>query len=462
MKKGILGLLVCALLVACIAFAGMARQDILKAQVAEQSLAASGACAHGADEFCSHLPVVSINTRGQQVAKEFEIWVDLDVVDHASGNNHPSDTGTFSSIATAKYRGNSSYSIFDKRSYRVELHRSMTKKQDYDLFGMGAHSDWVFSGPFLDRSLLRNRLMFILSGEVLPWAPDTRYFELFVDGAYQGLYLAIEPISNGPARLNLTEFSMVTGETAYIVGRERSAAYPIEIETYGYYAGKTSYKLHIAYPGKRKLLDRQQAYIVQDINRFEEALYSDDFDSVRIGYSKYVDVDSFVHYFLINELASITDATKLSTYAYKNIGGKLTMTVWDFNNGFDNYPWYEAGPEKGFYVADGNWFDRMLEDRAFTEKVVNRYRELRETLWTEERLIGIIDAEIEYLGDAIDRNFEKYGYTFMDRMLSRDANGLSRDPTSYEEAVRQLKANLLARLAYLDREIESLYERCIN
>lgn len=104
----------------------------------------------------------------------------------------------------------------------------------------------------------------------------------------------------------------------------------------------------------------------------------------------------------------------------------------------------------------------MFEDRAFTEKVVTRYWELRETLWTEERLLGIIDTERAYLGDAIDRNFEKYGYTFTDNLLSKDANGEYRDPTSYDDAIRLLKANLRERLAYMDREIESLYDLCIN
>lgn len=462
MKKIILGLVVCVLLVVCVAFASQARQDIQKEQEAQDSVVANGECRHGEDEFCTHLPIVSISTNGQQVLKESKIWVDVEVFDHASGNNHLSDVSVLSCMATAKYRGNSSYYIFDKRSYRVEFFKNTTKKQDFDLFGMGAHSDWVFNGPFLDRSLVRNRLMFQLSREVLPWAPETHYFELFVDGAYQGVYLAIEPISNGETRLNLTRFSMISGETAYIVGRERIDTNPLEIETYGYYAGETSFKLHIAYPSPKKILDRQIAYILKDINRFEEALYSDDFDSPRIGYSAYIDVDSFVHYFLLNELASITDATRLSTYTYKNIGGKLTMTVWDFNNGFDNYPWYEAGPEGGFYAQTGNWIDRLLQDRAFTERVVTRYHELRETLWTEERLFGIIDGEREYLGDAIDRNFEKYGYTFSDNLLSRDANGEYRDPINYEDAVRMLKANIHAKLAYMDREIEGLYDLCIN
>lgn len=462
MKKGILGLIVCALLVACVTVASLARQDILKEQEAQEVAAVSGECAHGEDEFCTHLPIVSISTNGQQFSKEFKHWVEVEIFDHESGNNHLSDVSTLSCIATAKYRGNSSYYIFDKRSYRIEFFKNESKKLDYNLFGMGIHSDWVFNGPFLDRSLIRNRLMFKLSRELLPWASDTCYFELFVDGAYQGIYLAIEPVTNGESRLNLAEFSMISGETAYILGRERTATNPLEMKTYGYYAGKTSYKLHIISPSAKKILDRQMAYILKDINRFEETLYSDYFDNPRTGYRKYIDVDSFVHYFLLNELASITDATRLSTYTYKNIGGKLVMAVWDFNNGFDNYPWYEAGPERGFYMEDGNWFDRLFEDRAFTERVVSRYHELRETLWTEERLIGIIDAEVEYLGDAVDRNFEKYGYTFSERMLSNDENGESRDPISYEHAVRLLKANLRARLAFLDREIESLYDLCIN
>ncbi|MDY4116893.1 MAG: CotH kinase family protein, partial [Blautia sp.] len=90
------------------------------------------------------------------------------------------------------------------------------------LAGMGANSEWVLNGPYLDKTLIRNKLVYDLARELNGWAPDTRFVELFVDGEYQGVYLAVEPVTNGESRLRLSEFSLLSGETAYIVSRDRS------------------------------------------------------------------------------------------------------------------------------------------------------------------------------------------------------------------------------------------------
>lgn len=73
-----------------------------------------------------------------------------------------------------------------------------------------------------------------------------------------------------------------------------------------------------------------------------------------------------------------------------------------------------------------------------------------------------IDEDVEYLGDAIQRNFEVWGYTFHQELLSKDSSGLNRDPKSYEEAVNMLKEVIILRLEYMDQTINQLYEYSIN
>lgn len=96
---------------------------------------------------------------------------------------------------------------------------------------------------------------------------------------------------------------------------------------------------------------------------------------------------------------------------------------------------------------------------------------------SEESLLTFIDETQQYLGPAIDRNFEVWGYTF-DRphQLEADQNWqtgdqagailneidrnylrpLSRNPHNYEEAVAHMKAYLIARGTWLDEHIDSL------
>lgn len=327
--------------------------------------------------------------------------------------------------------------------------------------GMSADSDWVLYGPFLDRSLIRNRLVYDVSREILSWAPDTRYCEVFLDGEYQGLYLMIEPVTNEENRLNMFNFGLVSGQTAYLLKRDRDNTEENEIDSYGTINGKTSYQLSISYPTPSRLTKKQYQWIENDINDFERVLYSDQFDDPNYGYAAYIDVQSFVDYYIINELTLTTDAGYLSTLVYKDIGGKLKRTVWDFNNSFNNYPWEAKSPEK-FYVAQNNWYKRLFQDKKFTKMVVERYQELRKGVLSEENLISLVDENVSYLGDAVDRNFEEWGYTFKERLLSRDERGNYRDPESYEEAIQQLKRCIVQRGDFLDKNIETLYQYAIN
>jgi hypothetical protein len=424
--------------------------------------AADGGVTNTVGEFSSALPLILVDTQGQDIGKDYKIFADLSVIDNANGD--PSDEqATYQSLGTIKYRGNSSYALFDKRSYRIEFYRSETQNTDYPLFGMDTASEWVLYGPFLDRTLTRNSFFYELARKLsFPWSPDTRYCEVFVDDEYQGVYLAVEPITTGEARIDLLDFGMLSGETPYIIRRERFGQQEMEMETYGYLMGKTSYILSVDYPSSLSLTEQQAEWIIGDVNRFEMALYSDYFDSPEYGYAAYIDVDTFVDYYLLYELAMIDDGSRLSTYTYKNIAGKLTMTVWDFNNALDNMTW-SIKPTDQFYVADGNWYARLLQDRAFVQKVVHRYQQLRQGDWSNDSLLALIDAQTAKIGsEAVARNFDLWGYTFDQPLLSFDADGNIRDPRSYEQALAMMKETLVERLEYLDDNLETLYANCVN
>ena len=62
---------------------------------------------------------------------------------------------------------------------------------------------------------------------------------------------------------------------------------------------------NIEYPGMANLTPELKEAITQDVSAFEKALYSYDYDNKKYGYYKRIDVESFVDYFLINELMLI-------------------------------------------------------------------------------------------------------------------------------------------------------------
>ena len=405
-------------------------------------------------KFSTTLPVVYMNTMGQQVLKENVIWGNIALLD---GNGE--EQSVFSvpnSIyrATIKYRGASSYSKFDKKQYRIKFYKNKKDSaKKVSLAGMGANSEWVLNGPYLDKTLIRNKLVYDLARELNGWAPDTRFVELFVDGEYQGVYLAVEPVTNGESRLRLSEFGLLSGETAYIVNRDRIDTGTEEIETWGKTEGYTYNALYIRYPSKNEITEKQKEYIKNDISEFEQVLYGENFKDKRTGYQEYIDMDNWVDYFIINEFAMNYDAGNLSTYVYKELGGKLQLAAWDFNNGFDNYQWFHTETDR-LYTVENSWFDRLWQDGNFREHVCERYGQLRKTTLSDEHIAEKIASYQEKLGDAVDRNFKVWGYSFDEALLAGTGKeGTSRGIRSYEEAMKQLTDTIRERLAYLDKEL---------
>ena len=110
-----------------------------------------------------------------------------------------------------------------------------------------------------------------------------------------------------------------------------------------------------------------------------------------------------------------------------------------------------------FDMQGSVWFEMLLKDPNFVDKIINRYHELRKTYLNEDYLLNYIDETVAYLGDAIDRNFEVWGYTF-DKESDLLPEG--RKIGSYEEAIEQLKNFIIQRGRWLDENIDQLKQFC--
>ena len=103
---------------------------------------------------------------------------------------------------------------------------------------------------------------------------------------------------------------------------------------------------------------------------------------------------------------------------------------------------------------ENSWFDRLWQDENFREHVCERYGQLRKTTLSDEHIAEKIASYQEELGDAVDRNFKVWGYSFDETLLAGTTKeGTSRDIGSYEEAMKQLTDTIRERLAYLDKEL---------
>ncbi len=411
------------------------------------------------EDFCTHLPIVEINTHGQIVPglqKENEMIVaDFSLYYNGKTSNRLTDKTQLESKIQIKYRGNSSLH-FDKHQYLIKLIKENGNEKSESLLGMNEENKWILNGPYLDKTLIRNYLAYNISGKIMEHAPEVRFCEVFLNGEYQGVYILVESISRTLTEVTRYKPNWSNGMSSYIIRLDRYDENSVMLDNLSRYSGKivNSNAINILYPSNKDLSDTIVHYINEDFSQFEKALYSYDYKE----YEKYIDVDSFVDYMIINEYFKNSDAGLYSTYLYKDIRGKIHIgPVWDFNNAANNYV-EEIYSHTNFLFQDKAWYNMLLKDEKFVNKVIKRYHELRKTYLNDDYIQNYIEDTVAYLGKAVDRNFEVWGYTFNEthNMLKPE----ERNYQSYEEALEQLKKYLYRRGEWMDANIETLKQYC--
>lgn len=433
-------------------------------------------CGCDGTELCSHLPLVLIDTRGQEIPGKVTgeqdrfgesintvaedglptIAAEVTVIDNQDRNNHPTDEPAFTTESRMRIRGHTSRR-YPKSPYLLHFVDETGLDRNLPVMGMGAHHEWALHGPILDKSLVRNYMWYNISGEIMEYAPNCRYCELVVNGEYEGLYLMVETITAGDdCRLNLKMNVKGAEGISYLLRCDRPVEADLgmarDIYSYAERAGKIYEDISIRYPGRNTLTPEIAGEIERSYAQFEKALYSFDFDDGSFGYTRWIDPENFAEYYIINEFTKNVDAGRYSTYLYNGLGEPLRLCVWDFNNVCDNYPQESIGPE-GFDLVEQSWYEMLMRDEEFIQLVLKRYRELRETYLSDEYMMNYIDGTLAYLGPAVERNNRRWAAEIAGwEELSPDERNLH----SHEEAVAQLKCWLLESGEWLDENIHAI------
>ena len=438
---------------------------------------------HNDDVFCSHLPLVVIDTENQEIpgvpngeVDQFGepiyttaldgndyINVKVSVIDNdieSKGNNHLTDKPDFTTRSLFRIRGHASRN-FEKSPYLLDFVDSNGENRDISVMGMDAHHEWVLNGPYLDKSMVRNYMWYNISGEIMDYAPNVRFCEVFINGDYRGLYIMVEAITDGEnCRLNLSENVKDNEINGFLLRLDRPTEAELESirDIYSYMERTDS--LHtdvsIRYPKKPNLTEERRKNIELEYAKFEKALFSYDYDTEDYGYWNWIDTDNFVDYLLINEFTRNADAGRYSTYIYREIDEKYKLCVWDFNNACDNFP-EDVISYDGLSIYSMTWYFMLIKDEEFVDKVLKRYKELRSTYFNDDYLFEYIDDTLDYLGPAVERNNKRWAASFTEwqPLVPKERN-----LKTHEEAVDQLKTWLHERGEWLDENIHTLNQYC--
>jgi hypothetical protein len=217
-------------------------------------------------------------------------------------------------------------------------------------------------------------------------------------------------------------------------------------------------------PKYDELTYEQAEYIMQWMEEFDNVMSGDDFAHPENGYKKYIRTKSFIDMMFINEISKGIDNYMFSTYFYKENdedGGQLNAgPPWDYNIGYGNVNYgedWDAAETYGWGYPQGSrtyWFERLMEDPAYQNEVFCRWTKFRDSIYTDESVIAIIDSCVSVLGEAVDRNFSKYpilGEYFWPAIYW---------PDTYEEEIEYLKSWLIDRLQWMDDEWYNMGDNC--
>ena len=112
------------------------------------------------------------------------------------------DSIHFSGIIGIEIRGETSQ-YFDKKSYGLETWDREYNDIDASIIGFPDEEDWILYGPFSDKSLIRNKLIYDLSNKMGRYASRTEFVELYINYDYKGLYIFMEKLKRDKNRINI-------------------------------------------------------------------------------------------------------------------------------------------------------------------------------------------------------------------------------------------------------------------
>ena len=372
------------------------------------------------------LSIISINTVNLApiVSKDDYIYGTFEI----SGENEDENLVTNLRI---RGRGNTTWS-FPKKPYQIEFDNKE------NVLGMPKDKKWILLANYSDKTMLRNELAFVLSRfSNLDWTPESRFVELFINNEYLGVYQVVQKVEESSNRVNI-------GGDGYLLEVDQLS----RLDPDDVFFETNNYLFNIKDPNL-DFGDNQYNIIKNYIELTENTLLGNNFTNPIEGYSKYIDVDSFVDWYLINEITKNNDAIFFSSvYMNYTPGGKLKMgPVWDYDISSGNINYNGNETTDGFWIKNATWYSRLFEDPNFVTKVKSRFNYFynNRDLFQEH-----INSNSLYLNQSQERNFYKWPilgtYIWPNNVYF----------STYDEEVIYLKEWLDERLEWLNDNLNEL------
>lgn len=416
----------------------------------------------------TNLPIVLIDTHDsiRNISKNHPIPVSITIIHNGEGRGNYTDTLThqgqhidYEGFAEMRFRGHASLLHSPKKSYSINLTTGIGEQKDKArLLGMKKSNKWCLRALHSDGTLMRDVITDELARDYFSYVPSDRYCELVIDGVYQGIYLLSERVTKDRLKLKESEpdDNQLTG--GYLIQKDKGrqdflSSYPPR-DSMGSNIGTRGVAFQVVYPKVQNRTAGQMEFVRRELDEAESAIETADYEQ----YSKFIDVEEFVNYLLVEEIAYNADAYRWSLKLYKSpkTDGLFRLVLWDFDYSYGNYykpeyvrydKWQYQLP---FTYTDSLeypvfWWHQLMKDSVFADQVKVQYLYMREHDYSEQHITAVIDSLQNMLtcGQAINRNTLAWN-------TYEDTRKFSRRGESFKEEVDYLKHWILSRLYFMD------------
>ncbi len=347
-----------------------------------------------------NLPSMFIETESGTISnihedKEIKERGNIVLVDAEGKTEYSSD------IEYVKTRGNSTFRDFEKKPYQIKLFK------EESLLGMPEDKTWILLANALDDTFLKNELVFRYTQEYtdLPTIHG-EYIDLYINGNYVGNYYLCEKVEVDDNRLNITDLEEQTEQVNFQENYEQgiismsadgnicatagidnptdiTGGYLLVHSVFGETMPANSFKTNsgrcyeIVSPNPASM--EQAEYICGLFNEMETAMAQEDGVHPETGkhFSEYIDIDSWISKYLIEEVFSNPDAQLQSMYFYKDADSVdphiFSGPVWDYDRAFGSY-----GVD--YYVIDN---PQQVGEYGVYVREMMQHEEVRQQLYQE-------------------------------------------------------------------------------
>lgn len=361
-----------------------------------------------------------------------------------------SDYNSVYSKANIKGRGNSSWGM-PKKSYTVKL----DKKAEF--CGFAKHKTFALVANYADKTLFRNAFAYKMGRNLfnnMAWTPSTKFAHYVLNGKYMGVYMLSETVKIDQNRVNIPNI-----EDCKDVASANQYGFIVEVNSRmdEYFNFKTKHEVKFSQkePDGEDISTDIQEFIKNTIQNVENSIFSKNYDtSSSEHYSKYLDLPSFIDWYLVNEITKNNDAVFYSScYMYFDPSDhKVHMgPLWDFDISCGNINYNNNYLTDRFWVKNATWIKELFKDPYFINLLKKRWNNKISSL--RNFVSTNMYSYSQQLDEEADVNFSRWN--ILGKYVWPNADGYANRNT-YESEVAYMQNWLNERIDWLDAAINEL------